>query len=152
VIAVVGVEFDMVVHDSLKAVEFYEKIFEIERVEVTNFPKGENEVVFTLYGTRVHMLDENPKFNLVAPNPEDTKSFWFNIMVEDIKKTYDKAIKAGCKEIQPLTELPDFGVSNAIFMDPFGYVWMLHQVFKKVSLEEREELWKEKNSNNPFQI
>lgn len=140
----VGVEFDMVVHDSLKAVEFYEKIFEIERVEVTNFPKGENEVVFTLYGTRFHMLDENPKFNLVAPNPEDPKSFWFNIMVEDIKKTYDKAIKAGCKEIQPLTELPDFGVSNAIFMDPFGYVWMLHQVFKKVSLEEREELWKEK--------
>lgn len=44
----VGVEIDMVVTDSLKALELYEKIFEIERVEVSNFPQGENEVVFTL--------------------------------------------------------------------------------------------------------
>jgi len=42
----VGVEIDMVVTDSLKALELYEKIFDIERVEVTHFPKGENEVYF----------------------------------------------------------------------------------------------------------
>ena len=35
--------------DSLKALELYEKIFDIKRVEVSNFPKGENEVIFTLY-------------------------------------------------------------------------------------------------------
>ena len=57
-----GVEIDMVVTDSLKALELYEKIFEIERVEVSDFPKGENEVVFTLYGVRFHLLDENPNF------------------------------------------------------------------------------------------
>lgn len=33
----VGVEIDLVVTDSLKALELYEKIFEIERVEVSNF-------------------------------------------------------------------------------------------------------------------
>ena len=36
----VGVEIDLVVPDSLKALELYEKVFEIERIEVTNFPKG----------------------------------------------------------------------------------------------------------------
>ena len=41
----VGVEIDFVVTDSLKALELYEKIFDIERVEVSNLPKGENEVV-----------------------------------------------------------------------------------------------------------
>lgn len=41
-----GVEIDMVVKDSLKALELYEKIFEIERIEVTNFPRGQNEVIF----------------------------------------------------------------------------------------------------------
>ena len=50
----VGVEIDMIVSDSLKALELYEKVFDIERIEVTNFPKCENEVVFSLYGVRFH--------------------------------------------------------------------------------------------------
>lgn len=59
-----GVEIDMIVTDSKKALELYEKIFDVERVEVTDFPKGENEVIFSLYGVRFHMLDENPEFEL----------------------------------------------------------------------------------------
>lgn len=145
---VTGVEFDFVVKDSLKALDLYEKIFEIKRVEVTNFPQGENEVVFTLYDVRFHLLDENPKFQLIAPTENDPKTFWFNIMVPDIKATYEKALESGCKEVQPLTEIPDCGISNAIFMDPFGYVWMLHQVHKEVSFEERERLWEEKRNNS----
>lgn len=141
----VGVEFDMVVKDSLKALELYEKIFdEIERVEVTSFPRGQNEAVFTLYGTRFHLLDENLEFHLTAPRPDDPKSFWFNILVSDIQETYKRAMDAGCKEIQPVTELSDYGVSNAIFRDSFGYVWMLHQIHREVSFEERIKLWEEK--------
>jgi len=141
---VVGVEIDMVVKDSLKALELYEKVFDIERIEVTDFPKGQNEVIFSLYGTHFHMLDENPKYNLNAPALDGPKSIWFNIMVSDIQKTFSKAINESCTEVQPITEVPDFGVSNAIFSDPFGYVWMLHQVHKKVSFEERTRLWEEK--------
>ena len=143
----VGVEIDMVITDSLKALELYEQIFDIERVEVTAFPKGENEVVFTLYGVRFHMLDENPKFELKAPNPNEPKSIWFNILVPDIKETFSKAISAGCTEVQQVTELSAYGVSNAIFSDAFGYQWMLHQLHKEVSFEERTRLWEEKRNN-----
>jgi PhnB protein len=45
-VQMVEVEIDMIVSDSLKALELYEKVFNIERIEVTNFPKDENEVVF----------------------------------------------------------------------------------------------------------
>lgn len=90
------------------------------------------------------MLDENPDFHLNAPKPGDPKSTWFNITVEDIKETYEKAMNAGCVEIQPVTELPDYGVSNAMFADSFGYIWMLHQVHREVSLDERVRLWEEK--------
>ncbi|NPV91026.1 MAG: VOC family protein [Firmicutes bacterium] len=143
----VGTEIDMVVADSLKALELYEKIFDIERVEVSNFPQGENEVIFTLYGVRFHMLDENPKFALKAPDPDEPKSIWFNILVPDIKDTYAKAVSAGCTEIQAVTELPDYGVSNAIFCDAFGYLWMLHQMHQEVSFEERTRLWEEKRGH-----
>jgi len=139
----VGVELDMVVKDSLKALDLYEKIFEVERIEVTNLPQGENEVVFSLYGARFHLLDENPDFHLIAPTPDDPKTSWVNVTVPDIQETYDKAMASGCTEIQPVTELFDYGVSNAIFMDTFGYIWMLHQVHQEVSHEERVRLWEE---------
>jgi PhnB protein len=141
----VGVEIDMIVTDSLKALELYEKIFEIERVEVTDFAQGENEVIFSLYGVRFHLLDENPQFEMIAPKPGDPKPIWFNIMVPDIKITYEKAMSEGCTEVQPLTEIPNYGVSNAMFSDTFGYLWMLHQVHKEVSFEERTRLWEERD-------
>jgi PhnB protein len=140
----VGVEIDLVLTDSLKALAHYEKIFDIEPIEVTDFPQGQNEVVFTLYGVRFHMLDENPQFELIAPKPGDPKPIWFNILVEDIASTYAKAMAAGCAEIQPVTEMAAYGVSNAIFRDPFGYIWMLHQVHKEVSFEERKQLWEDR--------
>lgn len=94
----------MIVTNSLKALALYENIFEVEPLEVTNFPKDQNEVVFTLYGVRFHMLDENPQFGLKAPTQDDPKTICFNILVPDIKETYSKAINAGCTEIQPLTD------------------------------------------------
>jgi PhnB protein len=90
------------------------------------------------------MLDENAKFGLKAPTLDEPQSIWFNILVPDIKETFSKAINAGCTELQPVTELPDCGVTNAIFIDAFGYQWMLHQVHKEVSFEERTRLWEEK--------
>ena len=140
----IGAEIDMVVPDSLNALELYQKIFEMEPIEVTDFLTGENEVVFSLYGVRFHMLDENPQFEMIAPKPGDPKPIWFNIMVPDIDETFSKALSEGCKAVQPVTEMKEMGVSNAIFIDPFGYLWMLHQVHKEVSFEERKKIWNEK--------
>jgi PhnB protein len=123
-----GVEIDFVVSDCLAALEVYKKIFGIEPIEVTNLPKGQNEVVFTIYGTSFHMLDENTEFGLRAPDPQISHSIWFNIIVPDIHKVFKNAIDSGCKEIQAITEIEGYGVSNAIFKDSFGYVWMLHQI------------------------
>lgn len=140
----VGVEIDMVVTNSIKALELYEKIFEIERIEVTSFEKGLNEAIFTLYGARFHLLDENHEYQMIAPKEGETKSMWVNVLVPDIKETYSKAIAAGCTEVQPVTELTDFGVSNAVFSDAFGYIWMLHQIHREVSFEERIRMFEEK--------
>jgi len=140
----IGVEIDFVISDSLKALELYKKIFEVEPVEVTNFQKGLNEAVFNLYGVRFHMLDENPEYGLVAPTADKPNTIWFNILVPDIKETYKRALDNGCTEVQGITEMEEFGVSNAIFVDPFGYMWMLHQVHREVSFEERIKIFKEK--------
>jgi PhnB protein len=137
----------MVVSDSLAALNLYAQVFEIERAEVSALPRGQNEAIYTLYGMRFHLLDENPEFELIAPGQGELRSVWFNIVVPDIRETFAKAIRAGFAEIQPVTEIPDFGVSNAIVADPFGYTWLLHQVHREVSFEERTRLWEEKRES-----
>ena len=139
-----GVEIDMVVTDSLKALELYEKIYEVERVEVTDYPKGTNEAVFTIYDTRFHLLDENPEYQLIAPKPGQPQSVWYNVLVPDILAVYDKAMTAGCTASQQVTEMPEMGAANAMFADPFGYVWMLHQIHREVSFEDRCRVMEEK--------
>jgi len=137
---ITGVEIDMVVKDSIKALELYEKIFEVERVEVTDMGEQGSEAVFTIYGTRFHLLNENPDFMLFAPKEGVPQSMWINIAVPNIKTTYDAAIVAGCKEIFGINDMPEMGVKNAMFADQFGYGWMLHQIDRIVSHEERIEI------------
>ena len=144
---ITGVEIDMVVKNSIKALELYERIFEVERVEVSDFGEQGSEAVFTIYGTRFHLLNENPSFSLFAPKEGVPQSMWINIAVPDIKSTYDAAMAAGCKEIFAINDMPDFGVKNAMFADCFGYGWMLHQIDKIVSHEERMEILNRKKEN-----
>lgn len=139
-----GVEIDYIVSDSLAALELYERIFEVERIEVSDLPKGENEAVFEIYGTRFHLLDENPEFQLFAPKADHPTTMWLNVSVPDIHETYARAMTTGCKELQSIVEIPEYGVSNASFVDPFGYQWMLHQIHEVVSHEERIKLWEDR--------
>lgn len=132
-----GTEIDFVVKSSLKALELYKEIFDIEVVEATAYPEGSNEAVFTLYNTRFHMLDANPDYGLKAPDSEHPNTIWFNISVEDIEQTHQTALANGCSEIQPITEMMDGAVRNSLFVDPYGYMWMLHQIYKNLSFEER---------------
>jgi len=144
----VGIELDMVVPDSIAALELYEKIFELKRLEVTAFDRGQNEVIFELYDLKIHMLDENTEIGLHAPSDNHLLPMWLNVTVSNIEETFTKALDAGCTDIQPITEIPDFGVSNAVFVDPYGYQWMLHQVHEDISFEERNALWEEKLKDN----
>lgn len=140
---ITGVEIDLVVKDSLAALKQYQAIFDIEVIEQTNYPTGLNEVVFTIYGTRFHLLDENPEYHLVAPTQENPQSIWFNVLVPDIHETFLKAVDSGATPIQEVTEMQEMGVSNATFLDSFNYTWMLNQIHREVSFEERDVYFKE---------
>jgi len=137
-----GVEVDFVVKDSLKAIELYESVFDVEVIEKTDFKVGNNEIIFSIYNTRFHMLDENPEYGLNAPK-EANGSIWFNVVVPNIEETHEKALEVGCTEIQSVTRMEEMGISNSMFTDPFGYIWMVHEIHREVSFEEREEIFKE---------
>lgn len=124
-----GTEINFVVKDCLTALELYQKIFsDLKVVEATNGEVGTNEVVFNLYNGRFHMLDENPEYELLAPRAGHRNTVWFNILVEDIETVFDRAISNRCEVVQDIREIEQSGTSNALFADPFGYIWLLHDI------------------------
>lgn len=142
-----NIELDMIVKDSLAALEAYRSVFEINTLQETSYDRGMNEVIFSIYDFTIHLLDENSDYGLVAPQEDQIFPFWINVTVTDIRDTYDKALAAGFTEIQAITKLPDFGVSNAVIKDPFGYQWMLHEVHEEKSPEELERIMNQKFNN-----
>lgn len=100
-------------------------------------------MVFSLYGTRIHLMDENPDYQLLAPREGQPQPMWLNVMVPDIEAVYQNAMDAGCSAIQPVNRMEAMGISNAMFKDPFGYVWLLHQMHRVVSHEERLRILEE---------
>lgn len=135
----VGVEIDLVVQDSIKSLAFYNEVFGIETLEISNYDKGLNEAIFNLYGTRFHLLDENLEYQLIAPRAGDSSPIWINVVVKDIKGTLRRALALGGLEVQELVEMPEMGISNAIFKDPSGHLWMLHEIDRPVSAQERTD-------------
>lgn len=142
---ITGVELDFVVIDSLKAVEEYQAIFgdALEVIEKTSFNVGMNEVVFNLYGVRFHLLDENHEYELFAPTEDNPNTLWFNISVADIEDTFKKAIDNHATVVQEITRMDEMGISNAMFLDSSNYIWMLNQIHREVSFEEREQFFKD---------
>lgn len=134
------IEINFVVSDSLNALETYREIFEVDILEVTNFPQGSNEAIFTIYGMKFHMLDENAEYGLIAPSGEIQATIWFNVTVPNIMQTHHNALRRGCVELQAVTPMLDYGVSNSLFKDPFGYLWMLHEQHGEVADAMRDDI------------
>lgn len=137
---ITGVEINMIVPDCLEAIKVYEAIFEVENIQKTNLKKGSNEVLFSIFDTKFHLLDENPDYMMFAPKAGVTMSSWINVNVSDIQQTFSRATSSGCAVIQPVTEVPMLCLSNALFTDPFGYIWMLHQIHTNLSFDKRLEI------------
>ncbi|WP_433847031.1 VOC family protein [Acinetobacter proteolyticus] len=133
-------EIDFIVKDTITALAFYERVFEVEKIEVGDFVLGQNCVIMSIHGVHFHMLDENPDFQLLAPTQESYIPIWFNITVTDIEKTLQQAVDVGAAVIQAVQDMPKMGIKNAMFKDPFGYMWLLHQVLEVVDYETRAQL------------
>ena len=81
----IGVEIDFVVSDSIKALETYEKIFDIQRVEVSNYERGLNEDLYDVWNALSHARRKPVSVGRTAPR--QSAPMWINVLVPDIERT-----------------------------------------------------------------
>lgn len=134
---------NMVVADSIEAMEFYEKVFDAKRGDVFHFPdkKGENEANITVGNVELRLIDENTSYSCYPPKKGEVDSIWLQIIVADTDAVLKKAVENGAVVGQEPSEFMD--TRYAEITDPFGYTWTINQIIREISYEERYQFYVE---------
>ena len=106
-----------------RAIEFYSTVFgATERMRMPA-PGGRIGHAELQIGDSVIMLaDEFPDMNVRGPKAIGGTPVTVMVYVEDVDQVFNRAIKAGAKEIRPVMD-QFYGDRSGEFEDPFGHRW-----------------------------
>jgi PhnB protein len=113
----------LVVAGAADAIDFYSRVLGAKERMRMDGPDGKVGHAELQIGDSVIMLaDEFPDMQAVGPKTVGGTPVSIHVYVEDVDKTFEQAVKAGAKELQPL-ENKFYGDRSATFEDPFGHQW-----------------------------
>lgn len=135
-----GLAIAYVVQDVALSLETYAGIFPID---ILSQAADHSEAVFTLFSTRFQIFAENEIEGLMGPGEGEGMPFWFNLVVPDLQAVWEKAMAIDCQTIQAPIHMEQMGITNAMFADSEGYVWMLHEIHEVVSFEDRVDYFEQ---------
>lgn len=114
------------VRNAAEAIEFYKKAFGAEELGRLNGLDGRSVVHAELRigSSRFFLCDENPEWGFRSPETLGGPSCVFYLYVEDVDKAYKKAVGAGARIKQPVTDM-FWGDRTGSVTDPYGCQWDL---------------------------
>jgi len=109
------------VRESAKALEFYKAAFGAK--EIFLLDSGEKGVLarFSIGASEFWMSDESPEHGNFSPETIGGCSVRLILIVHDPDAVFAQAIKAGAKQVCPMTD--DHGWRVGRVSDPFGHLW-----------------------------
>jgi len=108
------------VRGGARAVEFYKSAF--GAVEL--FRMGESESVvarLSIEGAEFWLSDESPEHHNYSPESLGGITVRIILTVADPDAVFSRALKAGAKEVYPVTEEHEWRIGRIV--DPFGHHW-----------------------------
>ncbi len=126
----------LILKDAAAAIEFYKKAFdavELLRMEAPGGKIGHAEI--KIGDSPVMLADEFPDMGYKGPESLGGTSVSLMVYVDDVDKSYPRAIAAGGKEMRPLQN-QFYGDRSGTLIDPFGHVWTISTHVEDLSEEE----------------
>jgi PhnB protein len=127
----------LVVNNSKKAIEFYQRAFGAEVRGIMDGPDGHVMHAEIKIGDSILMLnDELPAFHALSPTSTKADTcVSLHLYVEDADKVFKAALAAGAVETMPLQD-QFWGDRYGKIKDPFGHSWSIGTHIKDLSPEE----------------
>jgi len=129
----------LIVKDGNAAIEFYKKGFGAEERHRMKSPDGRIGHAELRIGDSIVMLtDEFPEMKCLSPKSIGGSPVSMYIYVEDVDDTFNKAVSAGAKVLDPVKD-QFCGDRHGRIEDPFGHLWSIATHKKDLSSEEMKK-------------
>ena len=132
------------VHDAARAVEFYSKAFGATELERMAEPDGKLNHALLKIGDSIVRLTDDSSMHVAewaakgwarSPQSLGGTPVHFYVYVDDSDAVFKRAIAAGAKLMEPVTDKP-WGDRTGALTDPFGHIWLIATHKKDVPIEQ----------------
>jgi uncharacterized glyoxalase superfamily protein PhnB len=115
----------LVVSDGAQAIEFYQRAFGAETLEVHRSPDGQTVMHARLrIGNALVLLAGEYPPNCLSPKSRGGASVFLHYYTEDVDAAFARAVQAGCAARMPVTDM-FWGDRYGQVEDPFGHPWAI---------------------------
>jgi PhnB protein len=126
----------LIVKGAAKAIDFYKQAFGATELERMEMPDGKIAHAEIKIGDSIIMLgDESPQQGTRSPQSLGGSSCGLYLYVEDVDKTFDRAITAGATSTMGVRD-QFYGDRNGSLVDPFGHTWYVATRKENLSMDE----------------
>ena len=129
----------LIIDGAAKAIEFYTKVFgatELLRLPGPGGKLGHAEI--KIGDSILMMADEMPEMGHRGPKTLGGSPVGIMLYVEDVTRTFEKAVVAGAMVDRPIKD-QFYGDRSGTVIDPFGYKWTISTHVEDVSPEEMKK-------------
>ena len=106
-----------------KAIEFYRTVFGAKERMRLAAPDGRiGHAELEIGSSMIMLADEHPEMNVRGPKSVGGTPVTVLVYVEDVDRAFERALKAGAKELRPVQN-QFYGDRSGQFEDPFGHQW-----------------------------
>jgi len=119
-----------------KAIEFYRTVFGAKERMRMAAPDGRiGHAELEIGNSMIMLADEHPEMHVLGPKSVGGTPVTVLVYVEDVDRAFERALKAGAKELRPV-ENQFYGDRSGQFEDPFGHHWNVATHVEDVSPDE----------------
>ncbi len=126
------------VHDSARAIDFYERAFGARELFRLSEPSGRiGHAEIKIGPTTVMLSDEYPEAGIHGPRSVGGTTVAIHLHVSDVDRFFARAVAAGATVVRPLQD-QFYGERSGTVRDPFGHEWLLGGHLEDVSPDEMQ--------------
>jgi PhnB protein len=128
----------LIVDGATAAIDFYTSVLGATERMRMGAPEGRIGHAELNLGDSVIMLaDESPEMDARSPGTVGGSPVSLHVYVEDADATFERALEAGAKTLQPVQD-KFYGDRSGTFEDPFGHRWHVATHVEDVPADEME--------------
>jgi PhnB protein len=132
----------LVIQGAQGAIDFYKKAFGAEETVRMDHNGKIMHAEMKIGNSMVMLADEFPEMGHKSPQAYGGTPVSMMVYVDDVDKTFGRAIEAGAKEKRPVTN-EFWGDRMGTLSDPFGHVWTIASHVEDVAPDEMDRRMRE---------